>query len=115
MNRVQIKPLSVNKAWRGGARYRTKEYNEYRAELALLLPKIKIPEGKLSVHYRFGVSNKGQDYDSAIKQFQDTLQDVYEFNDNQIYRALIEKVITKKGEEFIEFEIIALEQELREI
>lgn len=109
MNKLNIKPLSVNQAWRGGKRYRTNEYNNYKKTLELILPKLKIPEGKLEVYYKFGVSNPRQDWDSAIKQFQDCLQDVYGFDDNIIYRAVVDKVITKKGQEFIEFEIAKLQ------
>jgi len=103
--KINIKALSVNKAWRGGRRFKTKEYIQYKKDLFNLLPKIKIPEGKLQVHYIFGVSSRGQDWDSPIKQFQDTLQEAYGFNDNRIYKGVVEKVIVPKGEEFIEFEI----------
>jgi hypothetical protein len=47
--KVNIKPLSVNKAWKG-RRYATKESKSYQKELWLLLPnKIDIPEGRLEV------------------------------------------------------------------
>ena len=105
MNRVQIKPLSVNKAWRGGRRYKTEDYKRYEADLGFLLPHIDIPEGKLEIHYIFGVSSKAFDYDNGIKQFQDVISKKYGFNDNRIYMATIEKIDVKKGEEYIEFEI----------
>jgi hypothetical protein len=37
--------------------------------------------------------------------FQDTISKKYNFNDNLIYRAFIEKVDVKKGEEYIEFKV----------
>lgn len=104
MHEIQIKPLSNNGAWRG-RRYKTDDYARYEADLGLLLPKIEVPEGKLEVHYIFGFSSKGSDYDNAIKQFQDVASKKYGFNDNKIYRALIEKVDVKKGDEFISFKI----------
>ena len=104
MNRVKIKALSVNDAWRG-RRFKTPEYTAYERDLGLLLPKIDIPKGKLQVKYIFGLSSRGSDYDNCIKQFQDTLSKKYDFNDNRIYRVIIEKVDVKKGEEYIDFEI----------
>ena len=104
MNRIKIKPLSVNVVWRG-QRFKTKEYKDYEKDLFFLLPNdIEIPKGKLEVYYRFGLSSKGSDYDNIIKPLQDILQKVYKFNDNKIYKAIIEKEDVKKGEEFIEFE-----------
>jgi hypothetical protein len=103
--KIQIKPLTVNKAWRGGRRFKTAEYLQYEDELSMLLPKMDIPEGKLQVEYVFGLSNKASDYDNCIKQFQDIISKKYDFNDNKIYRAVISKEDVKKGEEFIEFYI----------
>ena len=104
MHKVQIKPLTANRAWRG-RRYKSDDYKQYERDLGFLLPNIEVPEGKLQVHYIFGFSYSGSDYDNAIKQFQDVASKKYGFNDNKIYRALIEKVDVKKGEEFIQFEI----------
>jgi hypothetical protein len=58
--KVNIKPLSVNKAWKG-RRYATKESKSYQKELWLLLPpKIDIPEGRLEItfHFCIGVLQK---------------------------------------------------------
>ena len=108
--KVLIKPLSSNQAWRG-RRFKSVAYMQYEKELNYLLPKhLEIPEGKLQVHYIFGFSSKGSDYDNAIKSFQDFLQKRFQFNDNKIYRAFIEKVDVKKGKEFIEFSIEKYEE-----
>lgn len=72
----------------------------------MLLPRIKIPEGKLSVDYVFGVSSKMNDIDNQIKFVQDALSEKYLFNDRVIYRISAEKVDVKKGAEFISFDII---------
>ena len=106
MIKIQIKPLTVNQAWMG-KRYKTKDYKAYEASLGLILPPYSVPEGKLEVYYRFGLSSKNADYDNCIKQFQDIISKKYDFNDNRIYRAVIEKVDVKKGNEFIQFEIKA--------
>jgi len=104
MNKVQIKAISVNEAYRG-RRYKTGDYKAYEQELTLLLPNIDVPEGRLQVHYVFGLSSKGSDYDNQIKAFQDIMSRKYGFNDNRIYKAIIEKVDVKKGCEYISFEI----------
>ena len=102
--RIDIKPLSVNDAWKG-KRYKTDKYKAYAAYLILLLKPLEIPEGKLSIHITWGFSSKGSDADNPIKPFVDCLQTKYEFNDNKVYHYDIKKVDVKKGEEFIEFDI----------
>jgi Holliday junction resolvase RusA-like endonuclease len=104
MHKIKTKAVSLNEAYRG-RRFKTPKLAQYKEELNYLLPKIKIPDGKLEVFYRFGLSSKASDYDNCIKAFQDCLQDKYGFNDNRIYKATVEKVDVKKGEEFIEFDI----------
>jgi Holliday junction resolvase RusA-like endonuclease len=71
----------------------------------LLLPKVVIPEGKLSIELTFGFSSKASDWDNPIKPFQDILQKRYGFNDSRVYKATVTKEIVKKGKEFIEFSI----------
>lgn len=105
MIKIDIKPLSNNDAWEG-RRKKTEDYKVYEKELFYTLPRIvKIPDGKLQVYYEFGFSSKGSDWDNPIKQFQDIISKKYNFNDNRIYRAIVEKVIVKKGEEYIKFRI----------
>jgi len=104
VDKINIKPLSVNSAWRG-RRFKTDEYKNYEEVLLFLLPKLNVPSGKLSVIYIFGLSSKNADGDNCIKQFQDIISKRYGFNDREIYHWDIKKVDVKKGDEFIEFEI----------
>lgn len=104
MNRLNLKPLSLNKAYRG-RRFATSELQDYKASIWALLPRRSELKGKLAVSYVFGVSSKGADVDNCIKCFQDALAEAYGFNDNTIYEWHVKKVITKKGEEFIDFEL----------
>jgi Holliday junction resolvase RusA-like endonuclease len=106
---VRIKPLSVNDAWRG-RRFKTSEYKQFENAVMALLPKtLYIPvnhyTNEMEIYLNFGVSSKGFDWDNAIKPFVDVLQKKYGFNDNKIYKAVIEKTIVKKGDEFIRFEL----------
>lgn len=101
---INIKPLSVNKVFKG-KRIRTKEYDWYEFQVRKLLPNITIPNGKLDIYYKIGFSTRASDIDNCIKPFQDILSKKYKFNDNLIYRLEVDKVIVPKGKEFIEFEI----------
>jgi Holliday junction resolvase RusA-like endonuclease len=108
MIKIEIKPLSVNGAWKG-RRFKTKEYKQYENAVLYMLPrKYDIPDGNLEIRLRFGVSTKAFDWDNGIKQFGDILQKKYGFNDNRIYRGVVEKEIVKKGKEFVEFEIFSI-------
>lgn len=102
--RLQIKPLSVNKCWQG-KRFKTPEYKNYEKELMYRLPAFEVPRGKLEIYFKWGFSSHSSDWDNPIKAFQDILQKKYKFNDKDVWRAIIEKEIVKKGNEFIEFEI----------
>ena len=106
--RLDIKPLSVNDCWRG-RRFKTKQYKDFEQSIILMLKPIKIPEGLLEIHLKWGFSSAGSDYDNPIKPFQDCLQKKYGFNDNRIKRAIIECEKVKKGDEFIEWELKELE------
>lgn len=102
---IKIKPLSVNGAWQG-KRFKTKEYKAYEQELLLTLPRYIIPSGNLEVIYEVGYSNKLSDIDNFVKPFQDILQKKYNFDDNRIYKMVVEKKIVKKGEEYIDFNLL---------
>ena len=105
MNRIYIKPLSVNEVW-AGRRFKTPAYKSYEQELSYLLPKkLEIPNGKLELKITFGFSNKASDIDNPVKPLLDILQKTYGFNDKKIYKLEVEKVDVKKGEEYIEFKI----------
>lgn len=101
---LNIKPLSINIAYRG-RRFKSKEYIQYKQDLLLLLPKLKVPAGKIEISYLWGVSNKRSDCDNLIKVFTDILQEAYEFDDCRIYRIVSEKKDIPKGHEFISFTI----------
>jgi len=102
--RLDIKPLSVNKAWQG-KRFKTKEYNVYIANVLAILRPCVIPGGYLDLYLKFGFSSKASDFDNPVKCFVDCLQKKYGFNDNKIKRCVIEVEHVKKGHEFIEWSI----------
>jgi Holliday junction resolvase RusA-like endonuclease len=102
--KINIKPLSLNQAYRG-RRFSTRELADYKLYIWANLPPRSDLIGKLAVSYIFGVSNSNTDADNLIKCFQDALAEAYGFNDNQIYEWQIKKVIVPKGKEFVDFQI----------
>ena len=102
MPKINIKPLSVNKAWQG-RRYKTGDYKSYEQELLLRLPPLEIPEGKLCLKIVASYKNRRNDIDNCLKPFLDILQKRYDFDDARIYRLEVDKRISKH--ESIEFEI----------
>ena len=108
--RIDIKPMSVNGAWKG-RRFKTDEYKRYERAVALLLKPMDIPDGDLEILLEWGFSSSASDWDNPIKPFQDILQKKYGFNDNRIKRAVVEVVKVGKGDEYIEFNIKELQSE----
>lgn len=107
MKRVNIKPLSVNEAWRG-RRFKTDAYQSFERACLYMLPNnIVIPvTKKLEIHYRFGLSNKLCDLVNPEKLITDVLCKKYGFDDRYIQRMVLERVEVEKGQEFFEFEIM---------
>lgn len=105
MRKVQlnVKPLSVNEAWKG-KRYKTRKYSLFEREMLLKLPACKI-DSCTELFIRFGFSSKLSDIDNPVKMVLDVLQKKYGFNDRDIFRLTVEKEIVKKGDEYIHIEI----------
>lgn len=94
-----------------GRRFKTKDYSEWAEELLLLLHDFKVINGeKLFIKIEFGFSNKASDLDNPVKGFMDTLQKKYNFDDKYAYSYFQHKVITKKGDEYIKYEISSYEE-----
>lgn len=104
MARIEIKPLSINEAYRGKV-YKSPEYKQYTKDIPLLLPKFTVPDGNLELTLEFGFSSMASDVDNCIKPFLDMLQECYGFNDKRVYKVTAEKKIVKKGEEYIKFDL----------
>lgn len=102
--RINIKPISVNKAWKG-RRFKTDEYKAYQQLLLYMLPDLDVPDGELELIVTFGFSSLASDFDNPVKPFVDCLQKRYGFNDKLIKRAVIEVRKVDRGSEFIEFEL----------
>jgi Holliday junction resolvase RusA-like endonuclease len=103
---LNIKPFSVNDAWKG-RRFRTDAYDNFENYVMLMLPNtIAVPkEVPLRLTFWFGVSSKASDYDNPIKPMQDILQKAYEFDDKWIFEGKQFKEIVPKGQEYIRFKL----------
>ena len=92
MNRVNLKPLSMNEAFMGRKR-KTAAYRNYEIKVPKELPDLDLPErGPLGLRLRAGLSNRAADLDNVVKPFLDILQANYGFNDNRIYIIEMTKV-----------------------
>lgn len=103
MNKINIKPLSVNACFQG-RRFKTNNYKTYEKELLYLLPKGSF-KGCLKIDILFGFSSKLSDIDNPLKPFLDILVKKYNFDDRQIFELNVKKEIVKKGQEFIKYKI----------
>lgn len=105
--KINIKPLSVNAAFQG-RRFKTKAYQKFEQDLLFILPNNRYQlsrNARLRVKYWFGFSNALCDLGNPEKLVTDILVKKYGFDDRQIYEMQLQKVIVKKGLEFIDFEI----------
>jgi hypothetical protein len=99
---LNIKPLSVNKAWQG-KRFKSPEYKKYEIQVLRLLPDIEIKQFK-QLKITYGFSNMMSDIDNPTKLVLDLLQKKYNVNDRDLIYLVLHKEKTKKGEEFIEID-----------
>lgn len=73
----------------------------------MLLPKMAIVKAPYFVGLQFGFSNNASDIDNPVKPLLDILQKKYKwFNDKNIRKMYVEKILVKKGDEYINFLIL---------
>lgn len=103
---INIKPLSVNEAFKG-RKFRTDKYDSFIKKMLLELPKtIDIPNiENIKLAIEFGFSSKNSDIDNCCKSFIDCLVKKYKVDDRYIYEMHVFKSIVTKGNEYIKFKI----------
>lgn len=103
MKRIDSPPCSVNQAytWR---RFNTPRKNKFTRDVLQQLQWCKLVDcvAPYEVHYIFYI-DKRQDIDWCIKVAQDIICNYFWINDNQIYKLIVEKRISK--EHYFEFDI----------
>jgi len=104
---IPVKALTVNHAWRGGPRFKTKEYIAYEKEAMSELPRQETIWGWVEVKYTFGLLKKTfsiTDVCNLEKPLSDILvHKKYIEDDRKIIKATLEKVLSAKP--FIKIEI----------
>jgi Holliday junction resolvase RusA-like endonuclease len=115
---INIKPLSVNSAFKG-RRFKTKDYDIFIKNVLSMLPNNTAIDNKalLKISITFGFSSKASDLDNGLKTFIDCLVKKYGFDDRNIYEIIARKEIVKKGHEFIKYFIVTydLDEAIEEI
>ena len=108
---IQIKPLSVNQAYRG-RRFKTNDYKKYEVDMFEALSEdIGISDkGQLVLILEVRYSSRQSDIDNCIKPFLDILQKRFGFNDNRVFFLAITKEIVPKGEEGIGYMLADMEE-----
>lgn len=102
---INIRPLSVNRAWQG-KRFKTKAYKQYERDVLLQLKWSVQPLPPYRIDIEFGFTNKLSDIDNPVKCFMDILQKKYYINDRDVYEMNLKKTIVKNG--YIKFSICQL-------
>ena len=88
MIEIKVKPISINEAYTG-VRYKTDKYRSFKRSCAFLLPnRVDLPKESFYIVYEFGFSDVLSDYDGGLKNFQDVLQEKYNFDDRMILGAI---------------------------
>jgi Holliday junction resolvase RusA-like endonuclease len=103
---INIKPLSINEAFKG-RRFRSDKYNLFIKNCLLQLPVSIIIPDKLNIKLaiEFGFSSSRSDIDNCCKTFIDCLVKKYGVDDRYFYELHVFKKVIKKGEEYIKFKI----------
>ena len=106
---MQVKPLSANQMYYRSKRSKSAAYVAYQNDIRDQLMGIEWPFGTDPVTFEIegGFSNRAADLDNIIKPVLDTLQVVFdkEFNDNKVYKLLLNKEIVEKGKEYVDIKV----------
>jgi len=103
---LNIKPLSVNKQYKG-RKWPTDELKAYKREMPLLLPiDLQLPPNKLVLLFRFHFKRKASDVDNCCKAAQDIITNHYGVDDKEIFMTMNEKIVNSKEPEYLEFEFL---------
>lgn len=105
MKTIYAPPLSVNAAYTG-RRFSTEKKKVFTAQVLRQLQGCELVDCVAPYEFRYiFYIDKRQDIDGCIKVCQDIICDFFWINDNQIYKLIVEKRISK--EHYFEFDILS--------
>jgi len=102
--RLDIKALSVNRAWQG-RRFKTQEYKNYEKNALALLPDINTKHKELTITYNFYIKNYAM---SDVGNFEKSLSDILVKKGIILDDRYIKKIILikhKSEKHYIEIDI----------
>jgi len=98
---IDIKPLTVSKAWQG-RRFKTWEYKKWQRDFARLVGKQTPTSGKISLTAEFYIKNdKMSDIDNFFKSLNDTLKECNIIDDDRFIYEIHAYKYPSKNKEFI--------------
>ena len=107
MFQINTKPLSQNQAWKGKV-YKSKAYKDYEQIIKVHLMTFKLPRIRPNTPFylflEFGTP-RYQDCSNSIKLAEDIICRHLGVNDNYVMAIFSRKVITKKQDSYIRFNI----------
>ncbi len=104
---IPVKPLSVNKAYRG-RRFKTKDYIDFESDVGKTIGQCQdeLPSGELFVIYTFHIKNYGRsDTANMEKVLSDTLKKLGYFRDDSDIKSIYMVKERTKQDERIDVEI----------
>lgn len=107
--KLQVNPLSVNKAWRG-RHFKTPEYKSFERDVAIMLPfdTSKHSKEEIFVHYIYYIKNYSlADTANMEKTLTDMLVNRGYISDDRYIRAIYQRKEKTDGPEYIEIIIEA--------
>ena len=114
MYKLDLKPVSVNEAYKG-RRFSTDIHRLFKDQAAILLRRLKLPRLKpkeeFFVIYKFYTSSRN-DADNLIKLTQDSICAALGTDDRYISGIYVRKIKVKKGNERIEFDVFQYEYDM---
>lgn len=106
---LDARPLTVNKAYRGGRRFKSSYYTDFEREIIYQLPKNVRIEGEVEIHYRFFLKNSYSNSDTSnfIKVLEDIIVKCDLIEDDRFVKRLTAEKF-RAGKDSIEVDIIKL-------
>lgn len=120
---LDIKPLSVNKAYKTVIKYKfvkgkkipypvrqkSRDYISWKKHFMLIIKQYRFPlflhEDHIAMNIEFGFSSEQSDLSNPVKAFEDCLMEHLGLNDKNVFEINLRKKMVPKGSDYIKFKI----------